>query len=100
MNVESNKEFKKDVIGWDITNWGKSLDFFDENIDYNKINKALEIGSGNYGGYSLYLGAKGIKTVCSNPEGKFVNIKNYHKKYRINITRYVERIRMGFFLRT
>ena len=74
-------KFLKDIIGWDIINWGESLKIFEKNVDFSKIKNALELGSGNFGGYSLYFSSKNIKTICSNPEGDFKNAKTIHKKY-------------------
>ena len=52
-------KFKKDVIGWDVLNWGNSLKFFDKNIDYNKVKSVLELGAYNHsGGYALFFAEK------------------------------------------
>ena len=36
------KALINDIIGWDIGIWNKSLEFFEQNIDFSKINNALE----------------------------------------------------------
>ena len=70
-----------DIIGWDTVIWGQSIKFFEENIDFSKIQNALEIGAENSGGYSLYFASKNIKTTCSKPYGDFSNIKKIHMSY-------------------
>ena len=46
------KALINDIIGWDIGIWNKSLEFFEQNIDFSKINNALELGAGHQsGGY-------------------------------------------------
>tara|TARA_B100000963_G_C22417771_1_gene576253 strand:+ start:104 stop:817 length:714 start_codon:yes stop_codon:yes gene_type:complete len=76
-----NSKLLNDIIGWDTINWGKSIDFFEENIDFSNMQNALEIGAGNWGGYSLYFASKNIKTICSNPLGDFHNVKKIHEAY-------------------
>ena len=74
-----DKQLINDIIGWDIKNWGKSISFFENNIDFSGTKKALELGCGFYGGYSLYFSSKGIKTICSNNDGNFEHTKKIHK---------------------
>ena len=75
------KKLLNDIIGWDVTNWGESIKFFEQHIDFSSINNALELGIGSYGGYSLYFASKGIKTICSNPTGDFREAKAIHSNY-------------------
>ncbi len=56
--MKYNKNIINDIIGWDTAVWGQSLKFFDENVDFKNVKNALELGSGNYGGYSLYFASK------------------------------------------
>ena len=70
-----------DIIGWDTIVWGQSIKFFDQNVEFKKVKNALELGSGNYGGYSLYFASKNIDTICSNPYSDFKNAKEVHSKY-------------------
>lgn len=76
-----NFKFLKDIIGWDVVNWGHSLQLFEKNINFSSMKSALEIGCGSFGGYSLYLASKNIKTICSNPFGDFDKTKAIHSKY-------------------
>ena len=75
-------KFKKDVIGWDIFNWGKSLKFFDKNIDYNKVKSVLELGAyNNSGGYALFFAEKKINVTCSGYYHPDENLMSIHKEY-------------------
>jgi len=74
----------KDIIGWDIVNWSKSIDYWEKRRDWsvNKLN-CLELG-GREGGLSLWLALKGNHVICSDlntPEEKASEI---HKKYACN----------------
>ena len=83
MNMD--KSLIKDIIGWDVGIWSKSLKFFDENIDFKKINNALELGSGHQsGGYALYLAQKGIHTICSSHLKTDDQNRNIHEKYNLS----------------
>jgi hypothetical protein len=78
--MENN--FKKDIIGWDVSNWSESLNFFDDNINYANVKKVVELGSyNNSGGYSLFFAEKKIDVTCSGiilPDSKQ---KSIHRKY-------------------
>ncbi len=79
------KALINDIIGWDIGIWNKSLEFFEQNIDFSKINNALELGAGHQsGGYSLYLAQKGINTICSSQFRVNEKIKKTHQKYELS----------------
>ena len=82
--MKYNENLIEDIIGWDTIVWGQSLKFFDENINFKKIKNALELGSGTYGGYSLYFASKNIDTICSNPFGNFDSAKKIHFKYNFS----------------
>ena len=79
--MKYHKNIINDIIGWDTSVWGQSLKFFDENVDFRNVKNALELGSGSYGGYSLYFASKNIDTICSNPFGDFESAKKVHSKY-------------------
>ena len=75
-------KFEKDIIGWDVSSWIPSLNFFDKNIDYNNISKVLELGAFNKsGGYALHFAKKKLDVTCTGityPDHKLISI---HKKY-------------------
>ena len=76
-----NSKLIRNIIGWDTINWGDSIDFFEDNVDFSNIKNTLEVGAGVWGGYSLYFSSKNIKTICSNIEGEFKKSKTIHKLY-------------------
>jgi len=83
-----NTNIIKDIIGWDHINWGESLKFFDSNIDYNNINKVLELGAGEQsGGYSLFFAKKRMNVVCSTYEKISEKLIHRHNKY--NFKKYI-----------
>jgi SAM-dependent methyltransferase len=71
----------KDIIGWDVVNWGRALKFWSKylnDIDY----KCLELGS-HKGGLSLWLAMNGYEVICSDLEPPDVDTINLHKNYNI-----------------
>ena len=76
------KKIKKDVIGWDITNWSQSLDLFDKSLNYKNIKNVLELGASEQsGGFSLFFANKNFKVTCSGlnkPNDKLISL---HQKY-------------------
>lgn len=55
----------KDIIQWDLKAWSKPLHYWDEKVDWQKVNNCLEIG-GREGGLSLWLALKDKKVLCSD----------------------------------
>lgn len=78
-----NKSLAKDIIKWDIKAWSKALAYWDENIDWNKIENALELG-GQDGGLSLWLALKGKTVVCSDLKDVKENADKLHSQYNLN----------------
>jgi len=86
---DMDEETLKDILGWDIINWGQALDFFDASLPEKKQGlTALELGSGFNGGLSLWLALKGIKVTCSGFNPKYDGVSNEakeaHIKYQVN----------------
>jgi hypothetical protein len=54
---------RTDIIQWDIENWSKCLDFWDDNIDLKSPKKVLALGE-RQGGMSLYFGLNGHQVIC------------------------------------
>ncbi len=77
------KEAIADIIEWDVESWKKALEFWEEKVDWSKINTALELG-GRRGGLSLWLAQKGIKCVCSDLENTEITAEPLHKKYGVD----------------
>ena len=83
-----NEEITKDIIQWDIKSWSKALDYWDVNIDWNKIENGLELG-GREGGLSLWLSLKGINTICSDLKDVKNTAEQLHLKHNVsNLIKY------------
>lgn len=76
------KEIVKDIIQWDVVSWKKALDFWDQNIDWDSVNTGLELG-GREGGLSLWLGLKGVDTICSDLKDVKNTANALHLKHSI-----------------
>ncbi len=75
-------ELKKDIIEWDIVNWGKFIDFIEnENIDF-KNKKVLELGARD-GGLSLYFALKGAYVTCTDINGPTEKAYELHRRYKV-----------------
>jgi len=75
-----NNELIADIINWDIRTLQRALFYWENNVDWNKIKIALELGS-RQGGLSLWLALKGKKVICSDIENPQETAKEYHQKY-------------------
>ena len=76
------KKLKKDIIGWDITNWSQSLDLFDKSLNYKDIKNVLELGASEQsGGYSLFFANKNFKVTCSGLNKPSDKLISFHQKY-------------------
>lgn len=73
----------RDIIEWDVENWGTMIDFIEQNKMDFKGKSVLELGARN-GGLSLYYALKGAKVVCSDLEGPTKEAHELHKKYGVN----------------
>ena len=83
------KTLQKDIVEWDIVNWSRALDFWDNKVtelvasflSENKTPKVLDLGGRN-GGISLFWALKGCDVVWSDiDESGLENAKNLHRKY-------------------
>jgi SAM-dependent methyltransferase len=76
------KEMLRDVIAWDIVNWSKALDYWQNNAAiFNKDYKCLELGSSK-GGMSLWLALYGNKVLCTDLNGPEKAAYRIHEKYK------------------
>lgn len=55
----------KDIIQWDVRTWSKALNYWKENTNWDRVNKALELGA-REGGLSLWLSQNNVSTICSD----------------------------------
>ncbi len=75
-------ELLTDIIQWDIKSWSKALNYWDKNVNWDKVNIALELG-GKQGGLSLWLALKGKNTICSDLSDIKDTAEQLHKRYKI-----------------
>ncbi len=78
-----SRELLRDIIVWDIRNWGVALSSWDKALTHVPAGaSALEIGA-REGGLSLYLALKGLRVICSDVENPQAAAQNRHKNYGI-----------------
>ena len=78
-----DESFVKDIIQWDVRNWSRALEFWERQIDWERVDTCLELG-GRKGGLSLWLARKGKKVVCSDIKDTRANAHAYHAKYGLD----------------
>lgn len=84
MNI--TESIKKDIVRWDVEAWSVALHYWENHVDWKKINAALELGS-REGGLSLWLALKGIQVVCSDLENPQSVAEKLHTRY--NVKQYI-----------
>ena len=77
------KELLNDIIQWDVKSWSKALEFWENNVDWNKVDTCLELG-GRDGGLSLWLSLKGKNVICSDYIDVKLKAEKLHQKYNLN----------------
>jgi SAM-dependent methyltransferase len=78
------KNIIQDSIYWDIVNWSKAIEFWDNFLKHIPNNaRAIELGCGANGGLSLWLASKGYDVVCSGYNEISETTKNIHNKYNL-----------------
>ena len=78
----STKELN-DIVQWDVKNWAKCLDFWNENADLNSKKKVLAIGE-REGGMSLYFALHGHEVICSDYNEMPDTTKKMHESYGVS----------------
>jgi len=79
-----DQTYIKDIIGWDVKNWSKCLEFWEKYLpDGFQYEKALELGAHN-GGISLWLAGKAQNVICSDIDDPSQATYNLHKKYGVD----------------
>ncbi|MBL1281210.1 MAG: class I SAM-dependent methyltransferase [Fluviicola sp.] len=79
-----NKDLLKDIVDWDITNWSKAIDYWEQNVDFSSENMlGLELG-GNKGGLSLLLAKNNCSVICSDLNSPEEKAKELHKKHGVS----------------
>jgi SAM-dependent methyltransferase len=80
MNIDD--KLRRDIIQWDVKNWGKALQYWETRVDWSKVENCLEIG-GREGGLSLWLALKGKKVICSDREKTKETAEKLHTQYKV-----------------
>ncbi len=78
-----DKNLVADIIQWDVRNWSEALDFWERNVDWDKVDTCLELGS-KEGGLSLWLALKGKSVLCSDVEDSQDRARAHHQKHHLN----------------
>jgi SAM-dependent methyltransferase len=68
------------ILQWDVRSWSKALRFWEENVDWQKIEHCLELGA-REGGLSLWLAEKGKRVICSDLEHTEEAALPHHLKF-------------------
>lgn len=72
---------KKDIIGWDISNWSKALKYWKKKVPVEDKKYCLELGASS-GGLSLWLALNRNKVICSDLQDHLLlGAKLIHSKY-------------------
>ena len=82
MPLQLSKKQLADIIQWDIKNWSKCLDFWEENADLKPNQKVLALGE-REGGMSLYFALKGHEVICSDYNPMPDTTKVMHAEYGV-----------------
>jgi len=76
-----------DIIQWDIESWSKAIKYWDDKIDWDKIQNGLELG-GREGGLSLWLALKRKMIICSDLKDIKITAEPLHLKH--NVTEFIK----------
>lgn len=82
MQQTLSKKQLADIIQWDIKNWSKCLDFWEENATLNTNQTVLALGE-REGGMSLYFALKGHDVICSDYNPLPETTKVMHTEYGV-----------------
>lgn len=74
------KQLINEIIQWDVRSWTKALLYWEQKVNWSKVETTLELG-GRQGGLSLWLGLKGKKTICSDLCETKKTAEPLHSKY-------------------
>ena len=76
INVNKPEELIIDIVEWDIRNWWRAIEYWEETHQFDDVKGkgVLDIG-GRGGGLSLYWALKGAAVICSDVnENGFVKV--------------------------
>ena len=73
----------KEAIQWDVRNWSKALYYWEEHVNWDRVQNCLELG-GREGGLSLWLALKGKQVVCSDVGDVHQSASTLHARYQVS----------------
>lgn len=77
----NKKELMQQIVGWDVENWSKAVDYWEKNAAVKgRELECLELGSA-MGGMSLWLALNKNKVLCTDLNGPEPSAKALHEKY-------------------
>ena len=74
---------KKDIIQWDVQNWGRSLEFWSKHLDIKPESKALALGERD-GGLTLWLAQQNYQVTSTDLKGVTPRARELHSRYGIS----------------
>jgi ubiquinone/menaquinone biosynthesis C-methylase UbiE len=77
-----SKETLSEIIQWDVKNWSKCIDFWNQYIDHKTPKKVLALGE-REGGMSLYFALCGHEVICSDYNPMPDSTVALHKEYKV-----------------
>ena len=81
---ESQLPSMQDVIGWDVRNWSRALEYWSGALSSQRKNGyCLELGCGRNSSLALWLAALGHRVVCSDRDGVPESVRAVHARYSL-----------------
>lgn len=75
------KSALKEIVAWDVINWSKAIDFWEENASVKDKNyQCLELGASR-GGISLWLAQNNNEVLCTDLNGPKKEAQVLHEKH-------------------
>ncbi len=78
-----DRELVKDIIQWDIENWGHLIQLWSRHINTGEYLNCLEIGA-KKGGLSLWVALNRHNIICSDFDNPQNTAKLLHEKYKVS----------------
>lgn len=69
-----------DILSWDVRSWSKAIAYWEDHVDWGRVQTCLEVGAGD-GGLSLWLSLKGKQVTCSDLHGVEARARPHHEAY-------------------
>ena len=73
----------REIIGWDIVNWARALEFWKTHARFPRAASCLELGCGGQSSLALWLAMLGYTVVCSDAGGVPESIKAAHRRHGV-----------------